>query len=82
MDQHLKVILTSSLIIAIFMTIIVLWNTPSVSEVRKGERNNKAVNFARVFVLSFGVAAATLYFMQDNDCNSMMTNIIKGEPDF
>jgi len=81
MDQHIKVILSSSLIIAIFMTIIVLWNTPSVADVRKGERA-KAVNFARVFILSFGVAAATAYFMQDNDCNSMMTNIIKGEPDF
>lgn len=82
MTPQTKLILSTSLIIAIFMTIIVVWNTPSASELRKKERQSMTLNLIKVFVLTFGVTCLTLYFMQDNDTNAMMTNIIKGEPDF
>lgn len=82
MTPQTKQILIGSLVLGIFTTIIVMWNTPSIADLRREQRQNQTAQLFKVFILSFGLCALVLYIMQDNDSNAMMTNIIKGEPDF
>lgn len=77
--QTQKVFITAG-ILAIAVTILVMLNTPTPQEAAL--HRNKTVHLLKVFVVSFIVCGAIVYIMQDNDQNAMMTNIIKGEPDF
>ena len=77
--QTTKVLITAGLL-AVAVTIIVMMNTPTPQEAAL--QRNKTVQLFKVFVIAFIVCGAIVYIMQDNDQNAMMTNIIKGDPDF
>jgi hypothetical protein len=59
-------------------TIIFFWNTPANNE----RQPHRTAQLVRVFVFTLIISGITLYIMTDNDSNAMMTNIIKGDPDF
>lgn len=83
MSPQTQTLLITSGILAAVITVMVLVNTPSIMEVQQQQgKANKTGNLFKVFVMSFGICAFVLYIMQDNDQNAMMTNILKGEPDF
>ena len=80
MNAHTKNVLMTSGILAVIVTILVIVNTPTPQEAAL--QRNKTTHLIKVFFISFVVCAIVVYIMQDNDQNSMMTNIIKTEPDF
>lgn len=80
MSPQTKNILVTAFVLSVLVTILVIWNTPSVSEMQKQQR--RSPHLLKVFIASFVLTAVVLYIMQDNEHNSMMTNIIKGDPDF
>lgn len=77
--QTQNLLITAS-ILAVVVTVLVLVNTPSPSEAQT--QQNKTSRLFKVFIIAFFLSAIVLYIMTDNDSNAMMTNIIKGEPDF
>lgn len=80
MSPQTQNLLITAGVLSVITTILVLWNTPNPNQYN--EKQNKTGNLIKVLLLSFGLCALVLYIMQDNDQNSMMTNIIQGEPDF
>ena len=80
MNSQTQKVLITALVLATAVTVIVMVNTPSPQEA--SYQQNKTSNLIKVFIISFIVCGGIVYVMQDNDHNSMMTNIIKGDPDF
>ena len=68
-----------AVILAIVVTVLVLWNTPK--QVANEKRSTTKQVF-KTFIIAFIVCGIVAYVMQDNEENNMMANIIKGEPDF
>lgn len=81
MNPQTKTLLITSCVFGALVTVMVLVNTPSLMEAQQRD-SNKSIHLIKVFMVSTIMSALVLYIMQDNDQNAMMTNIIKGEPDF
>lgn len=67
-------------IFAVAVTVLVLLNTPK--SYSQEERRSMVKTVFKTFVMSFVVCGVIAYVLQDNESNNMMTNIIKGDPDF
>lgn len=76
-----NILLTAS-ILSVVVTVLVIVNTPSSSSSDSAKPQNKTGQLIKTFIVSFVLCSLVLYIMYDNDQNAMMTNIIKGEPDF
>lgn len=81
MTPQTKNLLITSGIFGALVTVLVLVNTPTPLEAQQ-RNSNKSMHLVKVFLISTIMSGLVLYIMQDNDQNAMMTNIIKGEPDF
>jgi len=81
LSSVIKKTLLTSVVLAIIVSVLVLMNTPkNIKEYQESKRHMSII--IRTFVISFILCFLVVYVMQDNDSNSMMTNIIKSEPDF
>ena len=80
MNPQTQKTLIMSGVLAIVVTILVMVNTPTPQDIAR--ERNKGLQFFKILIVSFVICSIVVYIMSDNDQNSMMTNIIKGEPDF
>lgn len=81
MNPQTQNLLITAGILGVVVTVLVLVNTPSAMDAQQ-RKTNKTMHLVKIFVVATFLCGIVLYIMQDNDQNAMMTNIIKGEPDF
>lgn len=79
--SNVKSIALTAFALSAIMCIIVLMCMPKTKYDGDGNTNPR-VHFLKLFILAFCASFGVLYLTQDTDSNTMMTNIIKGEPDF
>jgi hypothetical protein len=72
--------LTSALIMASIVSVLVMFNTP---QAPPGQPQPNRFNaFLKSFVLAFGITYAIFYFVGETGPDDAMSHIIKGEPNF